>query len=147
MLSTPPDAPLRSVRRGVAEGRLLGGNLSILAAAAGTDIALRGDDVLLFIEEIEEPPYRIDRMLTQLLHSGAFDGVAGIIIGQFTSCDDVTAAALDVVIERLSPLGVPIVANAPFGHVPDNWTIPVGIRARLDAGDSPTLTTLESAVA
>ncbi|HEX6694719.1 MAG TPA: LD-carboxypeptidase [Longimicrobiales bacterium] len=147
VLATPPDAPLQSVQRGVAEGRLVGGNLSLLAAAAGTDIALRGDGVLLFIEEIEEPPYRIDRMLTQLLHSGALDGVAGIVIGQFSSCDDGAASALDVLSERLQPLGVPIVANAPLGHVPDNWTIPVGVRARLDAHDSPTLTTLESAVA
>ena len=147
VLPTPPGAPLQTVQSGHAEGRLLGGNLSLLAAAAGTAIALRGDGVLLFIEEIEEPPYRIDRMLTQLLHSGALDGVAGIIIGQFTSCDDATASALDVVIERLQPLGVPIVANAPIGHVPENWTIPVGIRARLDAGDAPTLTTLEAAVA
>ena len=108
---------------------------------------MHGGNLLLFIEEVAEPPYRIDRMLTQLLHSGSFDGVAGIIIGQFTSCDDDTASALDVVIERLRPLGVPMITNAPIGHVPDNWTIPVGVCARLDAGDTPTLTLLESAVA
>ena len=91
-------------------GRLLGGNLTVLAAMAGTGAmpSLRGAIVLL--EDVGERPYRLDRVLTQLVQSGAFDGVAGVVIGQLTDCTEPNAdyTALDVLTEVLAPLGVPV---------------------------------------
>jgi muramoyltetrapeptide carboxypeptidase len=134
---------------GVAEGRLVGGNLSVLAATAGTRIALNAKGAILFMEEVGEPAYRVDRMLTQLLLSGALNGVAGVAVGAFSESPDADRpdlpSAAEVIHERLGRLGVPIAFGFPFGHVPDNWTLPVGTRARLDA-DAGTLTVLEAAV-
>lgn len=144
-LSTPEHAPLESWRGGNAEGRLVGGNLALLAAAEGTPFSLPSDNAILFIEDIAEPPYRIDRLLMQLALSGALDGVTGMIIGQFTDCDDVSARALDVVRTAALALNVPVLANAPIGHTENNWTVPVGIRARIDA-DRCTITLLEPVV-
>jgi muramoyltetrapeptide carboxypeptidase len=138
---------------GRAEGRLVGGNLSLLCAAVGTPYqpSLRG--AILFLEDLDETPYRFDRLLTQLLLSGALRGVKGIAIGINANCDDprrkgskeYRQSLEDVLVERLGPLGLPMVMGLPFGHVPHNATLPVGVRARLDAhaGD---LEILESAV-
>lgn len=144
-LDAPPNAPLVAWNGGIAEGRLIGGNLALLAAAEGTSYAGPYDDAILFIEDVTEAPYRVDRLMMQLSLSGALDRVAGVVVGQFTDCDDGTTRALDVIRESLAPLRIPVVANAPIGHVPDNWTVPVGIRARLDA-DALSITLLESAV-
>jgi muramoyltetrapeptide carboxypeptidase len=144
-LIAPADAPLESWCSGVAEGRLIGGNLALLAAAEGTPYAGPFDDAILFIEDVTEAPYRVDRLMMQLSLSGSFDRVAGVIVGQFTDCDDATTRATDVIRESLAPLHIPVLANAPIGHVPNNWTVPVGIRARLDA-DAGSITLLESAV-
>ena len=148
--TTADNAPLESWSSGVAEGRLVGGNLAVIAAAEGTPNAIPSDGAILFIEDIAEPAYRVDRLITQLVASGALDRVAGIVVGQFTDCDrdegsssDVPAVG-DVLREMLADRRVPIVANAPIGHVPDNWTLPVAARVRLDA-DNATLTLLESA--
>ncbi len=144
-LDVPEGAPLDVWRGGVAEGRLIGGNLALLAAAEGTSNAIASDGVVLFLEDIGEPPYRIDRLLTQLAMSGVLAGVAGVVVGQFTDCSDATADGLDVVRGQLADLAIPIVANAPIGHVPDNWTVPVGVRVRLDA-DAGNISLLEPAV-
>lgn len=127
---------------GVAEGPLVGGNLSLLAAMAGTPAALNARGAVLFVEEIGEPPYRIDRLWTQLVLSGALEGVAGLAFGQFSDCGDDVAPLLAGFAETL---GVPTLAGLPFGHEPDNWTLPIGVRARLDA-DAGTLALLEPAV-
>lgn len=144
-LVAPAHSPLVTWSDGVAEGRLIGGNLALLAAAEGTPYAGPFDDAILFIEDVTEAPYRVDRLMMQLLLSGALDRVAGVIVGQFTDCDDDVTSATSVVRSLLAPLGVPVIANAPVGHVPENWTVPVGVRARLDAADA-SITLLESAV-
>jgi muramoyltetrapeptide carboxypeptidase len=144
-LIPPADAPLEPWYGGVAEGRLVGGNLALLAAAEGTPYAGPFDDAILFVEDITEAPYRVDRLMMQLLLSGSLDRVAGIVVGQFTDCDDAAARATDVIREALEPLRIPVLANAPIGHVPDNWTVPIGIAARLDA-DAGTITLQEAAV-
>jgi muramoyltetrapeptide carboxypeptidase len=128
---------------GRAEGRLAGGNLALLAAACGTPWALRGAGCIVFLEDVGEPAYRVDRMLTQLLLSGCLEGAAGIAAGRFTGGEATEAEVHAVLEERLSPLGVPVLARLPIGHVDENWTLPVGARARLD-GDGITL--LEAAV-
>jgi muramoyltetrapeptide carboxypeptidase len=137
-----------TVRDGAAEGTLVGGNLALLAALAGTPFAPPTRGAILFVEEVGEAAYRVDRMLTQLRLAGLLEGVAGVAVGAFTEAPDAgipgVPSAREVVEERLARLGVPIAWGFPFGHVPDNWTLPVGVRARLDA-DEGTLSLLEPA--
>jgi muramoyltetrapeptide carboxypeptidase len=148
-----PPAPV-TVHRGRARGRLAGGNLSVLCSLVGTpwmpDLAGR----IVILEEIGEAPYRIDRMLTQLLQAGCLDAAAGFAIGTHHNCLDPLAARSgeyrqtveEVFRERLKPLKVPIVMGLPFGHVPHNATLPHGIQAELDAASSPSLSLIEPAV-
>jgi muramoyltetrapeptide carboxypeptidase len=144
-LAAPETSPLQTWHGGSAEGRIVGGNLALLAALEGTPFAVPSDGAVLFMEDIGEAPYRIDRLLTQLSLSGALERVAAFIIGQFTDCDDPTGSALDLVRAHVSRFGVPVIANAPIGHVPNNWTVPIGVPVRIDA-DTATVTLLESAV-
>jgi muramoyltetrapeptide carboxypeptidase len=103
---------------GETEGVARGGNLAVLAALCGTPWAPRMDGAVLFLEDVGERPYRVDRMLTQLRSSGALDGIRGVVLGEWTDCepgpDGVTVE--QVLRERLCDLGVPVLANAPFGH-------------------------------
>ena len=134
---------------GTAEGRLIGGNLVLLAAMVGSRWAPRARGSILFFEEVGESVYRIDRLLTQLRLSGALRGVRGIAVGALSECADVgenpedTLASL--LLDRLGDLGVPLAFGFPFGHQDDNWTLPLGVRARLDA-ESGTLSLLQGAV-
>lgn len=135
-------AGARVLRGGRAAGRLVGGNLALLAALAGTPFAPDYEGAILVIEDVGETTYRIDRMLRQLALSGALARVAGIAFGQFTeTCDpsDPAAGVLDEVLREAADVaGVPAVAGIPMGHVDDQWTIPLGAGAELDA-DSMTL--------
>ena len=138
---------------GVAEGTLIGGNLSVLCAAIGTPFEPSFKDKILFFEDIGEQPYRLDRMLTHLLNAGILKQLAGVAVGINRDCEDTKDSkrdeyrqtAADVMKERLSDLAVPVLTGLPFGHVALNATIPVGTRARLDA-DNGDLIILESAV-
>lgn len=139
-------APARLVG-GVAEGRLLGGNLALLASSCGTRYQPSAHGALLFLEDVGEPLYRIDRMLMQLRLAGVLDGVAGIAFGAFTELPEGEASALqDVLTNAVAPLGVPAVVGFPVGHLDANWTLPLGVAARLDA-DACRLELLEAAVA
>ncbi|MEM9324596.1 MAG: LD-carboxypeptidase [Bacteroidota bacterium] len=128
------------IRSGQAEGILAGGNLSLLSSLVGTPYEMSYRGHLLFIEEIGESVYRIDRMLTQLKQSGVLDGVNGILLGYFTNCDEepsdpgfeVSVGLMEVFEEQFGDLGVPILAGMPFGHESHNVTLPVGISAALD---------------
>lgn len=122
-------------RSGRAQGRLMGGNLSMLAALCGTPWHLRPPGRLLFIEEVGDAPYRIDRMLWQLEHSGALHGLAGLLLGSFTQAADPTA----VLTEYLGQLGLPVLGGWPSGHGSPNHLLPLGAMATLDA-DAGTLT-------
>lgn len=142
----------RTVAPGVAEGPLVGGNLALLAASCGTRYQPDTRGAILFLEDVGEPLYRVDRMLIQLRLAGLLDGVAAIALGEFTAMEDPVydtgagATSVErVVREVLGPLGVPIVMGLPFGHGEENWTLPTGIRGRLDAG-AGTLEILEPAV-
>jgi muramoyltetrapeptide carboxypeptidase len=129
------------LRRGSASGLLIGGNITLLCAALGTPYQPSFKDCILFFEDLDEVPYRFDRMLTQLLNAGLLQQVAGIAIGINAGCKDPKAKGAkeyrqtleDVLRERLLPLKVPIVAGLPFGHIPFNATLPVGVRVTLDA--------------
>jgi len=129
------------LRRGTATGDLIGGNLSLLCTLLGTPFQPDFRKKILFLEDVDEVPYRIDRLLTQMLLSGVLQQVAGIAVGICENCLDPKAKTAgeyrqtlqDVLKERLLPLQVPIVIGLPFGHVPHNATLPVGGRATLDA--------------
>ncbi|MDT7728046.1 MAG: muramoyltetrapeptide carboxypeptidase [Actinomycetota bacterium] len=129
---------------GQASGTLVGGNLSLVAAGIGTPEHKAASGGIAVLEDVTEDVYRIDRMLTQLLRSGWFSGVAGIVLGSWTRCGDpVRLRAL--LLDRLGALGVPILGELGFGHVPSAPTIPLGVEAELDA-QAGTLTLLEPAL-
>ncbi|MFC4150616.1 LD-carboxypeptidase [Micromonospora mangrovi] len=125
---------------GRAQGRLLGGNLCLITASLGTPDMPDLTGAVLLVEEVQEPPYKVDRMLTHLRRAGALDGVAGVAVGQFTECaDGWDTGVTDVLTERLADLGVPVLGGLPIGHGPGQLTVPVGTSAVLDA-DAGTLT-------
>jgi muramoyltetrapeptide carboxypeptidase len=144
---------LVALRPGTAEGVLRGGCLSLLAAAAGTPWALRteGEPTLLFIEDVDEKPYRIDRLLMQLRLSGALDGVVGIVLGDMKGCApalDADYTLEDVILEALGGLEVPIALGLSSGHTTHPFvTLPLGVKARLACtGDEARFEVLEAAV-
>ena len=130
-------AGARVLRGGKARGRLVGGNLALLAALVGTPYSPDYDGAILVIEDVGEPTYRVDRMLRQLELSGALGVVNGIAFGHFTEGTDPADAgsrALDDVLREAAELaGVPAIAGIPMGHIADQWTIALGAVAELDA--------------
>jgi muramoyltetrapeptide carboxypeptidase len=133
------EGELETLREGSAEGRLRGGCLSLLAAAAGTPWALAAhDDTILFVEDVDEKPYRIDRMLFELRHSRALDGVRGIVFGDMRGCAprlDADFTLEDVIRDALDGLDVPVALGLSSGHTRSpNVTLPLGLRARLTCG-------------
>jgi muramoyltetrapeptide carboxypeptidase len=145
----PRSPRILPIRKGVAEGPLVGGNLSLVAALIGTRYFPDLDGAILFLEDVGEDLYRIDRMLAQLRMVGALDRLAGVVLGQFTEMQRGTgdgALGFDEVLSTyFEPLGIPVAYGFPIGHVDDQWTMPIGVRARLDAS-SGELELLESAV-
>lgn len=134
---------------GVAEGRLVGGNLSIVCALTGTPYGVHAAGSLLFFEEIGEAPYRIDRMLTQLQLAGTLAQARGIVMGVFQRCEpaggEPSLSLSETLEERMAEVRVPAAYGYSFGHIPQQVTIPVGIKARLDTS-ARTITLLEPAV-
>ncbi|MFI2810336.1 MULTISPECIES: LD-carboxypeptidase [Microbulbifer] len=134
-------------RGGRARGRLVGGNLTLVCSLLGTEFEPDFRDRLLFLEDVGEAPYRIDRMLTQLWLAGKLDQVAGIVFGKFTETDTDgnTFSVEHVLRERCAGLEVPVVRGLMIGHVDDQTVVPVGAMAELD-GDAGTLKLLEPVV-
>jgi muramoyltetrapeptide carboxypeptidase len=147
--ATDPAYRARTLRGGVADGPLLGGNLSLLASLAGTPHLPAFDGALLFMEEIGEEPYRVDRMLTQLQQARGLQRCAALMAGVFRNCEargDSPPMTLAQVIDRqFGAADVPAVYGWSFGHVSDQLTLPLGVRARIDTL-AQTLTLLEPAV-
>ena len=135
----------RTLRGGRVEARLVGGNLANLASLCGTDWALSARGRILFLEDIGEPAYRVDRMMVQLERSGVLDGVLGLAFGRFTTAPGDAHPIVDVLADFAEKLGVPAVVDLPFGHVEHNCTLPVGVNAQLDA-DAAQLEIIEAAV-
>ena len=141
--SDPQPRPLVG---GVAEGPLVGGNLSLVASLCGTSDAISARDRILFLEDVGEPAYRVDRMLHQLERAGVTDGVRGLAFGRFNDPpDEELHPVADALLEFAERLRVPAACDLPFGHVEHNCTLPVGVRTRLD-GDAATLDVIEAAV-
>ncbi|MCP5150935.1 MAG: LD-carboxypeptidase [Chromatiales bacterium] len=126
------------VRAGeVVRGPVLGGNVALLAAMVGTGFLPDLTGAILIVEDVREPPYRLDRLLTQLLHARVLDAVAGVAVGGLTRCDDppereAACRGIDVVCERLGTLGVPMIVGLPVGHEPDAFPLPLGLHGVLD---------------
>ena len=136
----------RAAGRGA--GRLVGGNLALVAASLGTPWEIDTRGAILLVEDVNEPPYKIDRLLQQLRAAGKLAGLAGLGVGALTDCTDARhpePSAEDVVVEVASALGIPLVTGLPFGHTSDNRAWPLGARATLD-GDAGTLELLEAGV-
>lgn len=149
-LSRPEPAGLlgqgATLVEGEAEGPLVGGSLAMLAAGVGTPYEPDTEGSILFLEDVGEKPYRLDRMLRQLLQAGLLDDVAGLALGDFVGCDnpaDPENDAAAILEDFARELAVPCVAQLPFGHGESNRVVPLGVRARLGDG---ALTVLEAAV-
>lgn len=144
---------VKSIVKGKGKGRLVGGNLSIMVSLIGTEYDVDYSNRIIFIEEIGEEPYRIDRMLTQMIQTGKFNNAAAVMMGIFRKCEvkkesDLTAKSftlMEVLEDRLGKLKIPVVYGMSFGHVKNKFTIPFGALAALDA-DKQTFTLLEKAV-
>lgn len=135
---------------GRARGRLAGGCLSLIASSAGCREQLDARGAILLLEDVIEPPFRVDRMLTHLRRSGLLDGVRGIVLGDFPACHPPKEAGFtlaDVLRDRLGDLGVPVVWRFPYGHTArPALTLPLGVRATLEATRRPRLIVEESPV-
>ena len=136
VLENPPDEEIACLVGGVASGPVVGGNLSLVAALMGTPYELDTRGKLLFLEDIDEEPYRVDRMLTQLALGGLFDDCAGIILGTWTGCEPKNREGftiLDVFENIVVPYCKPTILNIQIGHSPVNMALPFGVWASLDA--------------
>ncbi len=138
----PGDPPPVTIRGGRVSGSLVGGNLSLVAASLGTACQPEWRGRILFLEEVGESPYRIDRMLTHLRNAGVFDAVAGILVGECVGCSSAPGETVSgretVTVEKvlrdvLGGLGVPVLYGLPIGHGRHRATLPLGVRAVLDA--------------
>lgn len=139
------------ITQGTARGRLLGGNLTVLTALTGTPYLPDFKGAILFLEDVDEAEYRIDRMLTQLGQAGVLGGLAGAVFGQCTNCVGSSSGnyggftLTDVLKHHLGRLGVPAYQGAWFGHIADQFSLPQGVMAEIDA-DAGTIRMLEAAV-
>lgn len=144
-----PENPIKSLSSGSASGQLVGGNLSVLCATLGTDFAPSWEGKILFLEETNEEPYRIDRMLTQLKLNGVYEQIKGLVLGQFNKCvaeiPEQSFTCMEVLNQHFAKASFPVIYNAPIGHTENKWTLPLGILAEINA-DKKTLTLLENAV-
>jgi len=128
------------ISEGSTEGELIGGNLTLAVSLIGTEYDVDYSGKIIFLEEFLEEPYRIDRMLTQMIQSGKFDNAAGIALGVFKLCEsDKTNPSfknsytlMEVLKDRLGSLGIPVIYGLSFGHVVDKFTIPIGVKAELN---------------
>jgi muramoyltetrapeptide carboxypeptidase len=145
-IPAPADAKPVKLVGGTARGRLLGGNLSLICATLGTPYAIQPKGAILFVEDVNEAPYRVDRMLSQLRLAGALDEVAGVVVGSFTTKEPAEAKEVDRVLrEYFGALKVPVLMQFPVGHAPPNATLPHGGLVELDA-DGGTLRVVEDPV-
>jgi muramoyltetrapeptide carboxypeptidase len=121
---------------GVAEGPLAGGNLAVLTRLLGTPYLAPLEGAILLLEDVGERPYQLDRMWTHLELAGVFRQVRGIVLGEFTGCEerDATFSSAEVLRELAAATGLPCAAGFPIGHGAQNQPVPLGVRVRLDAG-------------
>ena len=146
----PEGENLIPLKKGKEEGEIVGGNLSLILSLLGTSFLPKMKDKILFLEDVDEAPYRVDRMLNQLTIAGILEKLSGIILGEFTSCVENDAEkktlTLDEVFQNyFGELPCPVIKNFPHGHRKANYTIPFGIRTKINA-DKNYVEFLEAAV-
>ncbi len=135
----PGDVPQpKVIAKGKARGRLIGGNFSLVAATMGTPYEIQTRGKILFLEDVGEAPYRIDRYLSTMRLAGKFDHVHGVILGKFTRTqkegDDPSPFSVEQVFEQyFADLGIPVIHDFPAGHFPQNATLPIGAMVELEA--------------
>ena len=148
-LVNPPEYEKKTVNPGIAEGTLVGGNLMLITSSLGTPWEIDTKGRILFIEEVSERTYCVDRMLTQLRLAGKFDDCAGVVFGDFADCNieypEFGLTLEEIIRDVVAPCGKPIFTGLRCGHCSPKLTLPLGIKCRMDA-DACTLTVLESAV-
>jgi muramoyltetrapeptide carboxypeptidase len=139
----------RTLVSGRARGRLVGGNLALLAALHGTPFQPNYDGAILILEDVNEAPYRIERMLLQLRLSGSLQRCAGIVFGSFSNTGETADRSLggertvaEVLAEAAERTGVPAICGAPVGHMDDQWSVPLGLTAELDADENRLTVTM-----
>ena len=147
--ATEPNFVQRVLRGGTAEGTLMGGNLSVLSSLVGTPYLPDMNKSLLFLEEISEAPYRVERMLTQLAQSGLLDNASAAMLGVFVKGDvpggEESLTLTQALDDDFASRPIPSAYGLSFGHIASQWVLPIGVRARFNA-DTKSLTLLETAV-
>lgn len=145
--STEKNFAIKVLSPGKAKGELVGGNLSLVTSLLGTPYEPCIKNKLLFLEDVGEKPYRVDRMLTQLRQTLDLKKAAGIVLGIFADCEGgkKSLSLMETLEDRLGDLNIPIIYGMSFGHIDHQFTLPVGISAELDT-QSATLKLLETAV-
>lgn len=134
------------IRSGTAEAQMMGGCLSLLVTTLGTPYEIETAGRILLIEDVDEKPYRIERMLTHLKLAGKFEAIAGLVFGGFTGCEgDGSREVSDIIRELFGEARFPVVTGLPVGHGEENLAVPFGVAMRLDA-QKATLSLLESPV-
>ncbi|WP_282432473.1 S66 peptidase family protein [Pelotomaculum schinkii] len=143
-----PDTRCEVIRPGRASGRLLGGNLTLIAATLGTPYEIDTRGAILFLEDVDEQPYRVDRMLQQLRLAGKFRFVAGVVFGEFAGCEaeenTSSFSLLEVLKDAMKDTAVPCYYGLATGHGVNKATLPLGVKAEIDAAEC-ILTITESA--
>ena len=138
-LCNPIENPIKTINPGIAEGKLIGGNLSLICSSLGTKYEINTKNKILFLEEVGEVPYKVDRMLTHLKQSGKLKDANGIILGAFTDCvapkDKKSLSLDDIFNEIILPLKKPTIYNLACGHCLPTLTLPLGAKIRLDANN------------
>jgi len=146
---TQTDDRILTIHEGQAQGKLFGGNLSVLTAMVGSDYLPNFKGSILFLEEVGEDVYRVDRMLTQLKYAGILDQLSGFVFGKCSNCgpgEGYGSLTLEEVLDdHIKPLGIPAWYGSMIGHISDKFTIPLGIEAKIDAGKG-SITLLEPSV-
>jgi muramoyltetrapeptide carboxypeptidase len=148
-VETPDGEAMTPLRVGSAEGTLLGGNLSVLTSLIGTPYMPNLEGVILFVEDVDEPPYRVDGWLARLKLSGALERLGGLVFGSFSGCepraDRPTLSYDDVFRHYAACVPGPVSSGLVYGHIRRKSTLPIGVRARLTVTDSgSSLDVLES---
>lgn len=133
----PENEPIKTLQGGIAEGQLIGGNLTLIASTLGTPYEIDTKGKLLFIEEVGERPYKVDRLLTQLKNAGKLEDAHGIILGDFKNCvpleNEVSQSLHEVFKDIIKPLYKPILYGVKAGHCSPNVTLPFGVKVYMDA--------------
>jgi muramoyltetrapeptide carboxypeptidase len=150
-MKNPPEnrEVLRTLTSGTAEGRLVGGNLTVIQSMIGTEYEPNWNKKILFLEEIGEESYRVDRMLWQLKQRKVFDKISGLVLGSFKDCEpeepEKSFSLDEIFMQHFLDCGFPVYQGASFGHLAPKFTLPIGVKAEMDAS-AQTITTLEKSV-